>query len=116
MILWAGLAGVCVGLLLVLSSGCATTGTGWDKEQTCETATAAYAVYQAVLAADAKPSSDQIAAAKAAAAYLVVYCGQTPATTSASATRAKPAARLIDAYGVLVIKDWPASVPAKKPK
>lgn len=90
----AGIAALSASFLL--TPGCATSGTPEQHAQTCATAQAAYAAYQAVLAASDKPSKDQILAAAAAGAFLQVQCGWTTPPTKARGP-------IADANGVLIL-------------
>lgn len=86
-----------LGLVAILA-GCSSTS-NWNKEQTCETATLAYTVYQAVVASGHEPSKEEVMAARAAAAFLSVYCGwTTPAAKSGLGDR-----KWVDSRGVLIV-------------
>lgn len=77
----------------VVMTGCASNPE--QHAQTCATAQAAYAAYQAVIAASEKPSRDQIIAAAAAGAFLQASCGWTTPPTRARGPVADPNGVLI---------------------
>jgi hypothetical protein len=93
-------------------AGCTTL----ERQQTCETARVAYEVYMAVLESGDAPSKEQIMAAKAAAAFLAVYCAvPVPEATPADpATRGSFAPPAVDGYGVLILGKLPPG--ATRPK
>jgi uncharacterized membrane protein (UPF0136 family) len=93
-------AGMFAGLLWILCCGCQTV----NKEQTCETARAAYAVYLAVIESGGAPNKDQIIAAKAAAAFLAAYCGEVP--KAERGLPPGPRTHPTDANGVLILHEF----------
>ena len=59
-------------LAAALFTGCMTIE---EKQWTCDTAKAAYAGYQATIAAGHKPSKEEIQAVTGAATFLRIWCG-----------------------------------------
>ncbi len=89
-------------ILISLSCAVAIVGcqmTPEQQQQTCATAQASFAAYQAVIAASEKPSKDQIVAAAAAGAFLQAMCGWQPAKTRGARAGVVP----VDANGVLIL-------------
>lgn len=80
----------------LLTFGCST----FKKDETCATATAAYATYLAVINAGGEPSKSEIQAAVAASAFLTSYCGYT-APPPVEGSKSIPG--LLDKNGVPVL-------------
>lgn len=91
---WSLIILVAVLFLACIVTGCA--GGKLDRQQTCETAQAAYEAYQATLAIR-QPSKEEIIAAAGAGVFLKLQCGWTSPKTR---SQTPP----VDRNGVLILK------------
>ena len=87
-------------LVIIPLAGFLTGCTTFNKQDACAAAQTAYGIYLAVINADGQPSDDQIVAANAAAVVLQQQCGW----TAPVAQRGMKSVRLVDKYGVPVLR------------
>lgn len=80
--------------IIGILAGCA--GSKLDKQQTCETAQAAYEAYQSTLTVR-EPSKEEIIAAAGAGVFLRIQCGWTAPKTRSGVPQ-------VDQHGVLILK------------